>query len=111
VRTISLTATGRRSGKPRSVTLYGYADGERIVVVGSNGGSRVDPGWVHNLRANAHATVKRGREVLEVTATEASGEERERLWDLACSDFPLYRRYQQRTDRQIAVFSLTPVAK
>ncbi|MEP7083008.1 MAG: nitroreductase/quinone reductase family protein, partial [Chloroflexota bacterium] len=41
--TLTLIATGRRSGKPREVELYAFPDGERLVIVGSRGGSVRDP--------------------------------------------------------------------
>ncbi len=106
---ITLTTTGRHSGKQRSVALYGYEDGDAIVIVGSNGGKMRDPGWANNLRADPRATVKRGKTEHHVKAAEAKGKRRERAWELAASEFPLYRRYQERTDRQIPVFILQPV--
>ena len=41
--TVQLTTVGRRSGKPREVTLYGFDDDDRLVVVGSLGGAARDP--------------------------------------------------------------------
>ena len=61
-RQIKLTATGRRSGTPRAVTLYAFDDGENLVIVGSRGGSAKDPAWAANLRADPLATVQIGRE-------------------------------------------------
>ena len=51
----------RRSGQPRTVTLYAFDNGQRLVVVGSKGGSDSDPEWVKNLRAHPQATVTAGR--------------------------------------------------
>jgi deazaflavin-dependent oxidoreductase (nitroreductase family) len=104
--TITLTTTGRRSGKPRSVTLYGFEDGDRVVVVGSWGGAASDPSWVRNLRAHSRATLRSGREERAVTAHEADGAERARLWQLVTAAFPLYSTYQRRTSRLIPLFVL-----
>ena len=104
--TITLTTTGRQSGKPRSATLYGFEDGDRVVVVGSWGGAASDPSWVRNLRAHSRATLRSGREERAVTAHEADGAERARLWQLVTAAFPLYSTYQRRTSRLIPLFVL-----
>lgn len=105
---ITLTTTGRRSGQARTVTLYAFEDGERVVVVGSRGGSPRHPAWVHNLRAEPRATLHRGRGEVVVRASEATGAERERLWHLVTAAFPLYATYQRRTQRTIPLFILEP---
>lgn len=108
--TLMLTATGRRSGQPREVELYAFPDGERLVIVGSRGGSPIDPRWAENLRAEPRATIRRGRVVTSVRAREVeSGEERERLWRLACEAFPTYAHYQSKTKRTIPIFVLDTV--
>ena len=106
---VNLTTTGRRSGEPRTVPLYAWDDGDRLVIVGSLGGSATDPDWVRNLRADPRAIVKKGREVLEVLASEVDGPERERLWRLVVSAFPLYATYQRKTERVIPLFVLETV--
>ena len=106
---IKLTTTGRRSGELRQVTLYAWADGDRLVIVGSWGGAATDPDWVRNLRAEPRATVKMGRDLREVRAYEVNGTERERLWMLVCEAFPLYATYQRRTNRVIPLFVLKTV--
>ena len=105
--TIALTATGRRSGKPREVELYAFPDDERLVIVGSRGGSARDPVWADNLRAEPRATVRRGGVLTAVRAREVEGrEERDRLWRLVCEAFPLYATYQRKTKRTIPLFVL-----
>jgi len=108
--TLKLTTTGRRSGQPRVVTLYGFEDGDRMVIVGSLGGAARDPWWAANLRAEPRATVTVGRNAREVRAHEADGPDRDRLWLLVCEGFPLYRTYQRKTTRTIPLFVLEPVA-
>lgn len=106
---ITLTTTGRRSGEPRTVTLYAWPDGDRLVIVGSMGGAARNPDWVHNLRAEPRATVKRGRDVQEFRADEVDGTERDRLWTLVTEAFPLYASYQRKTTRLIPLFVLEAV--
>lgn len=108
---ISLTTTGRRTGEARTATLYAWPDGERLVIVGSNGGDDRDPAWVGNLRANPTATVRRERRrAAEVmVAHEVDSTDRDRLWALVCGAFPLYATYQRRTTRPIPLFVLEAV--
>jgi deazaflavin-dependent oxidoreductase (nitroreductase family) len=105
--TIDLTTRGARSGTARTVKLYAWPDEDRLVIVGSSGGSARHPAWVHNLRADPRATVTRGRSTVEMRAREVSDAvERERLWPFVVEQFPLYATYQQRTQRLIPLFVL-----
>jgi F420H(2)-dependent quinone reductase len=108
--TVALTTTGKRSGRSRTVTLYGFPDGDRVVVVGSRGGAARHPAWVHNLRAEPRATLKTGKQTHPVRAREAGGAERKRLWKLVTTAFPLYAAYQRGTERTIPLFVLEPAA-
>ena len=105
-RSVTLTTVGRRSGQPRTVTLYAFGDGDDLVVVGSAGGAPADPSWVDNLRAQARASVTVGKTTRDVQAREVDGSERERLWALVVDGFPLYATYQRRTARMIPLFVL-----
>ena len=78
-------------------------------IVGSLGGSPEDPDWAHNLRADPRATVKKGREVLDVRASEVDAAERDRLWKLVVEAFPMYATYQRKTERVIPLFVLETV--
>lgn len=104
--TIKLTTTGRRSGEPRQVTLYAFDDGDRLVIVGSRGGAATDPAWVGNLRAEPSATVRIASTERAVRAREVGIDERDRLWALVTTAFPLYAAYQRRTERVIPMFVL-----
>lgn len=108
--TITLGTVGRTSGKRRNATLYAFADANRLVVVGSRGGSARDPAWALNLRAEPIARVRRGRSEWEVRAAELEpGAERDRVWALVTEAFPLYATYQRRTKRLIPLFVLEPL--
>jgi deazaflavin-dependent oxidoreductase (nitroreductase family) len=109
--TLSLITRGRRSGQPREVVLYAFADGDRWVVVGSRGGSPIDPRWADNLRAERRASIRVGEEIRPVRGREAEGEERERLWALVCEDYPTYSYFQSRTKRLIPIFVLEPAGE
>ena len=81
-RALLLTTTGRRSGEPRTCALIYLKDGERLVVVASNGGSDHPPSWLLNLQAHPSVAVQIGRKKFSARASVASAEERERLWPL-----------------------------
>ena len=106
---MSITTTGRRSGKPRTTPLYAWEDGDRLVIVGSWAGSATDPDWVRNLRADPQATLKKGRTERTVRAREVDASERDRLWKLVIEAFPMYASYQRKTERIIPLFVLETV--
>jgi deazaflavin-dependent oxidoreductase (nitroreductase family) len=109
MRHIIVGTTGRTSGRRIEVPLYAAADGERLVIIGSNGGKEKDPAWVANLRAQPEVTVRRGKREDAMLAREAEGEERDRLWSIATTAYPGYDDYAQRAaHRRIAVFALEP---
>jgi deazaflavin-dependent oxidoreductase (nitroreductase family) len=105
---ITLTLTGRRSGRTRQVRLYAFPDGEDLIITGSWAGRSTDPRWALDLRAEPRASVRRGRTETPVCAREAQGTERERLWQLVCAGFPTYESYQRRTSRAFPIFVLEP---
>ena len=105
--TITLTTRGARSGLTRPVVLYAWPDADRLVIVGSSGGSVRHPAWVHNLRADPRVSVQRGQQTQEMTAREVTDpDERARLWPFVVEQFPLYGSYQRRTERVIPLFVL-----
>jgi deazaflavin-dependent oxidoreductase (nitroreductase family) len=108
VPSLILTATGRRSGEPRSTPLIFGRDGDRFIVIASLGGSDEDPGWYRNLAANPDAHVQVKGEHFSVRARTAEAEERARLWELMVEGYPPYADYQARTERRIPVVVLEP---
>jgi len=103
-----LTTTGRRSGEPRTVPLAYIADGDRFVVVASNGGSDRPPAWWGNLRRTPTATVQIGPRIVQVVAREATPEEHAVLWPRLTSVNPFFAQYERITTRRIPVVVLEP---
>jgi deazaflavin-dependent oxidoreductase (nitroreductase family) len=103
-----LFTTGAKSGRPRAVPLLYLADGERLIVVASNGGRDRHPAWYYNLRAHPAATVYQGGQARAYRAYEARDAERDALWRRAVEYFEGFALYEQRTARHIAVFVLVP---
>lgn len=105
-----LTVRGRTSGLPRRTALYYATDGEDLLVVASQGGADVHPQWYLNLQADPHVQVQVGAQVLEAVARTAAAQEKARLWPLATTVWPPYDEYQAKTERDIPLVVLTPVA-
>lgn len=105
-----LTATGARSGQPREAIVSTSRDGDRYVVVASKSGAPENPDWYFNLRANPEATVEVDGETFRVRAAEATGAERDRLYEQHTRANPQFREYPSKTDRVIPVFVLDRLA-
>ena len=103
-----LTTTGRRTRRPRTWPLTYLPDGNRLIVIASNGGQRNHPAWYLNLRATPQVSVQLGDRVRTMVAQTAEGDERARLWSRIVEEYPAYAEYQRKTDRQIPVVVLHP---
>jgi len=103
-----LTTTGRKSGQPRETALYTFPDQNNFVVVASNVGEDVHPGWYLNLRENSNASILIGGRQRAVRARQAEGGERERLWEMVTAQDANYAEYQTWTARKIPVIVLEP---
>jgi F420H(2)-dependent quinone reductase len=103
-----LTTTGRRSAQQRTAPVVYLADGERLVVIGSNAGNERPPAWSLNLKASPDCAVQVGGERRRVHARIAQGEERAALWRAMNQQYAGFDDYEQRTSRDIAVFVLEP---
>jgi deazaflavin-dependent oxidoreductase (nitroreductase family) len=101
-----LTTTGRRTGNPTTTPLIYARDGDRLVIVASQGGAPKHPGWYENLAKTPEVEVQLLDDVFPARAYTAEGAERDRLWALANEVWSHYAEYQQRTDRQIPVVVL-----
>jgi deazaflavin-dependent oxidoreductase (nitroreductase family) len=105
-----LTTTGRKSGQKRTAPVVYLADGERMIVIGSNAGNDRVPAWSLNLKANPEAEAEVGRKRMKVRARVAEGEERAELWRRCNDQYAGFDDYEARTDRPISLFVLEPVA-
>ena len=103
-----LTTTGRRSGTQRTAPVLYLADGERLVVIGSNAGNERAPAWALNLAAQPDAEVEVGAQRRSVRARIAEGEERDELWRRMNEQYGGFDDYRTRTARQINLFVLEP---
>ena len=104
-----LTTTGRKSGRPRTVTLlYGQVD-DAIVLIGSNLGQAHHPAWALNLEATPQAVVQIGSEKTVMAAELVTDSaQREHIWAHMIDMYPGYAMYRSKAGRDIKVFTVRP---
>ncbi|WP_133907547.1 nitroreductase family deazaflavin-dependent oxidoreductase [Actinophytocola oryzae] len=105
---IILTTLGAKSGKIRKTPLMRVADGDEYAVVASLGGAPKHPVWYYNVKSNPEVELQDGPSKQDMVAREVTGEEKARWWDTAVAAFPPYADYQEKTDREIPLFVLSP---
>lgn len=99
---------GARSGADRVSPLVYLEDDGNYVIFASKGGAPDHPAWYHNLKSHPETKIEvAGREVA-VTAHEAEGSERDRLYERQAAAAPQFAEYAQKTTRTIPVVVLTP---
>ncbi len=110
---LDLTTTGRKSGEPRSTMLSSpMQPGGSYVVVASRGGDDKHPAWYLNLVANPEVEVVfTGAAKERRIARVATPAERAELWPVITSEHRNYAGYQRKTDREIPLVFLDPVAE
>jgi deazaflavin-dependent oxidoreductase (nitroreductase family) len=100
-----LTATGRRSGRPRTIPLIYLRDGDDLVVCNVRPPSERPNPWPLNLRANPDVSVRIGGSTERRTATEVRGQEIEKYWPRLVQTWPAYERFFADTHER-AIFVL-----
>jgi deazaflavin-dependent oxidoreductase (nitroreductase family) len=106
---ITLTTTGARSGKSRSVPLVGLPHQGSIILIASNFGQSFHPAWYLNLKAHPAVSVTYKDRSEPYRAREVHGEERDLCWQKAVDCYSGYDLYQQRAgNREIPVVLLDP---
>ena len=100
--------TGAKSGTSRINPLVYQSDEGRYVVFASKGGAPTNPHWYHNLKAHPDVKIEIGTDTIDVAASEATGNERERLYRAQAERTPQFADYAKQTDRVIPQIVLTP---
>jgi deazaflavin-dependent oxidoreductase (nitroreductase family) len=101
-----LATTGRRTGEEREWPVIYLRDGDRIVVVASNGGRDHNPAWYLNLQADPRCVVQRGGDRVSMTARDADPVERAELWPRLTAMYSGYDDYAAKTSRVLPVVLL-----
>ncbi|GAA1675486.1 nitroreductase/quinone reductase family protein [Kribbella yunnanensis] len=105
-RMLLLTTTGRRTGRPHTAFIGYYPDGDRLLVVGSAGGSDKHPDWYLNLLTNPEVTVETGLFTYQADAVPLEGAERDEVFARLVEADKGWGEYQAGTTRTIPVIAL-----
>jgi deazaflavin-dependent oxidoreductase (nitroreductase family) len=103
-----LTTTGAKSGQKRTNPVAFTRDGDRFLIIASEGGGPTNPDWFHNLVAHPEVTIEVGNEKLHARATVPAEPERTRLYNQMATALPGFAEYQRNTTRQIPLVILQP---
>ena len=103
-----ITTTGRKSGQARTTPTLYLRDGQRIVLPASYGGRDSHPAWYLNLRADAGVRIQVGADVIDMTARDATDDERRLYWRKLTRIYPPYKGYQDAADRRIPLVVCEP---
>lgn len=106
---ILLTTVGARTGKLRKTPLMRVEHNGEYAVVASLGGAPKNPVWYYNVTKHTRVELQDGTTTGDYQAREVFGEEKAVWWRRAVEVWPDYADYQQKTDRDIPVFVLTPI--
>lgn len=98
-----LTTTGRKTGQPRESPLLFLREGNRVILVASQGGRANNPMWYLNLKANPEVSFRIRNEVLQLNARDATEAERAEYWPKLDAMYPDFANYRSWTDREIPV--------
>jgi deazaflavin-dependent oxidoreductase (nitroreductase family) len=105
---IVLTSVGAKSGLLRKTALMRVEHDGEYAVVASLGGAPKHPVWYFNLVKNPNVELQDGAVKKDFVAREVTGDEKAVWWQRAVAAYPPYADYQEKTDRQIPVFVLSP---
>jgi F420H(2)-dependent quinone reductase len=106
---IILSTIGARSGKLRKTPLMRVEHDGDYAVVASLGGAPKHPVWYYNLLAESHVELQDAAVKRDYSAREVHGAEKAEWWKRAVAAYPPYADYQNKTEREIPVFVLTPM--
>ncbi|HET7012641.1 MAG TPA: nitroreductase family deazaflavin-dependent oxidoreductase [Streptosporangiaceae bacterium] len=91
---------GRTSGREYvSPVMYLPHEGEpdSIYVFATKGGAPTNPDWYTNLSAAGGGSIERGTETYQVTVSEVTGDERDRIYGEQARRFPGFAEYERQT--------------
>jgi deazaflavin-dependent oxidoreductase (nitroreductase family) len=103
---------GRTSGREfvaPIMYLPHESEPDSIYVFATKGGAPTNPDWYSNLTAAGTGTVERGTETYDVTVSEVTGAERDRIYAEQARRYPGFAEYERQTAgvRVIPVLELT----
>ncbi len=108
---VLVTSVGAKSGKLRKTPLMRVEHDDEYALVASLGGAPKHPVWYWNIKEHPRVELQDGPVKRDYLAREVTGEEKAAWWERAVEAYPPYADYQERTDREIPVFVLSPTEK
>ena len=108
--TMRLVTLGRKTGKEREAIVAYFEDGPDIVTMAMNGWGEGEPAWWLNLLDHPDAKIElkgEGR-TRHVRGRAATGEERDRLWDVWRGYTPHLDAYATLRPTESAIVVLAP---
>ena len=107
---VVITSVGASSGKLRKNPVMRVEHDGVYAAVASKGGAAENPAWYRNLVEHPLVELQDQKAKGDYTARQANGDERALWWQRAVAVWPDYATYQTKTEREIPVFVLEPVA-
>jgi len=105
---IWITTFGRKSKEWRTTPLLSVPDsdepGAAWVITGSNAGQAKVPGWVFNVRERSDGFVEIDKHFWRVTYVEATGPDRDAMYERLKTAWKSYTMYENKAERYIPVF-------
>jgi deazaflavin-dependent oxidoreductase (nitroreductase family) len=112
--TLLLTTRGAKTCKRRTIGLpYFEVDGEYLVI-GSNGGGALNPGWSAKVHANPEVELRIRRKKVPAIGRATAGEERAQLYVRISAINPSLSRYQEsagKFGRDVPLVAFKPIGK
>jgi len=109
--TLLLRTTGRKTGRTHTTSSVYGKDGDRYLVVASNGGAPRSPHWCLNLEANPEVEIQVGVRRMAATAEaiRPGHPDYDRLFAICnTANRGNYAAYQMKTTRPLPLVILTP---
>ena len=107
---VVITSVGAKSGNLRKNPVMRVERGGEYVAIASKGGAPDQPEWYYNFLAQPEVELQDGPVRKTYRARLLSGDERAQWWQYAVETWSTYAGYQEKTDREIPVFLLSPIA-
>ncbi len=106
---IFLTTTGRVSNKPRTTPLTYLKDNDDFICVASFGGYKKHPDWYLNLQKNNRLKINVKGKSFNAISKTIYGKERSEIWKRVIQFYPGFKKYQERTAREIQIVRISIV--
>ena len=106
---VLLHTRGARTGEERVVPTMALRDEDSWLIYASKAGAPDNPAWYFTLVHDPALTIETPQGVVEVTARELRGDDRDAAWAQVVAAAPGFADYQVKAgSRLIPVFRLTP---